>query len=107
MEALKTLGSMIVEWSEEVFQSVAEIMAYLEENASLRTAQQFYTLLWEAHLRIKNHPTTGRPSAKIDGVRSMKVGKHKKLFYWYDEGKQKVILLSLFDMRQHPEKSNY
>lgn len=98
---------MIVEWSEEVFQSVAEIMAYLEENASLRTAQRFYTQLWEAHLRIKNYPKTGRPSAKIAGVRSMKVGKYKKLYYWFDEEKQTVILLSLFDMRQHPNKSNY
>ncbi len=98
---------MIVEWSEELFQSVAEVMAYLEESASLRTTQQFYTQLWEAHIRIKKHPTTGRPSAKIEGVRSMKVGKYKKLFYWYDEDKQKVILLSLFDMRQHPQKSNY
>ncbi len=98
---------MIVEWSEELFQTVAEVMAYLEENASLHKAQQFYVQLWEAHIRIKNHPTTGRPSANVDGVRSIKVGKHKKLFYLYDEEKQRVILLSLFDMRQHPNKSTY
>ena len=98
---------MNVEWSEEVFQSVAEIMAYLEENASLRMAQKFYTQLWEAHLRIKNHPTIGRPSNKVTGIRSIKIGKYKKLFYWFDEEKQKIVLLSIFDTRQHPKKSSF
>jgi plasmid stabilization system protein ParE len=98
---------MIVEWSQTIKERILEIVEYLEEHFSLQAAQNFYIRLSDVVDQIEKYPTIGQPSGKKAGIRSMKIDKHKRVFYSYDENAQIIRMLDIFDSRQHPSKSEY
>lgn len=98
---------MIVKWSAQAEQRFIEILSFLENNLSLRAAQKFHLSLWNALMKIQKYPTTGKPSARINGVRSMKIDRYRRVFYLLDEPADTIIILDVFDNRQDPKKLKY
>lgn len=97
---------MKVEWSEKAAERALEILTYLEENHSVRTAQKFHLCLWEAVSKAGRYPTTGNPSLKVADVRALKIDKYRKLFYKVNSPVD-IIIIDIFDMRQDPKKLGY
>jgi len=97
---------MKIEWSDKAVNRASEILTYLEENHSIRTAQKFHLSLWETISKVGKYPTTGSPSLKIKDVRSLRIDKYRKLFYKVSHSTN-IIIIDIFDTRQNPEKLEY
>jgi len=97
---------MKIEWSEQAVNRAAEVLTYLEENHSIRSAQKFHLKLWEAVSKAGKYPTTGSPSLKVEGIRSLKIDKYRRLFYMVISTVD-IVIIDIFDTRQNPEKLTY
>ncbi len=83
----------------------SDIANFLEENASIRMAQQFVNSVDEKIERLKEHPYIGRPSMKAKTVRKINVSKNIQMMYRV-VGKT-LVISNFFDTRQHPDKSRF
>lgn len=92
-------------WTEPVLQDVKAIVDYIENEWSETLADKFIELLKDRIEVLSNHPFMGMASKKYSFVRSVKLSKHNKLYYRIDKGT--LVLLSIFDTRQHPDKNIY
>jgi plasmid stabilization system protein ParE len=50
-------------------------------------------------------PSMGMASRNVPAVRSIKISKHNRLYYRIEN--DKLVLLNIFDTRQHPDKNLY
>ncbi|MFL5754261.1 MAG: type II toxin-antitoxin system RelE/ParE family toxin [Bacteroidia bacterium] len=92
-------------WTENAKSGLLNIVQYLEEEWSLRIAENFVIELYLILDLISNSPLIGIVSEKNILVRKIFVTKHNALYYMI-EG-ENVFLLDFFDTRQHPNKSTY
>jgi plasmid stabilization system protein ParE len=97
---------MQIIWSQEVQQQVDAILDYLRQ-FSTRSADNFLLELKRASDALDKMPTMGMPSAKNSDVRSLKIKPYWRLYFYYDEGISVVVILSIFDQRQEPDKNRY
>ena len=97
---------MQVEWLQESLEKAAGICQYLEE-FSYQAADNFRDRLDKTIQNIVRMPTTGMPSKKKEGIRSMKIDKNRRIYYVFDEAAARIVLVDIFDTRQHPAKNQY
>ncbi len=84
---------------------LVKLLAYLEKEWSHKVAASF---LQKIDLRIRQlsgQPLTGISSERIEGVRSVFITRHNRLYYKV-KGK-KVIVLNMYDTRMNPKKKKY
>jgi plasmid stabilization system protein ParE len=84
---------------------LVKLLSYLEKEWSHKLASNF---LQKIDLRIQQlsvQPLTGISSERIEGVRSVFITRHNRLYYKV-KGK-KVIVLNMYDTRMNPKKKKY
>jgi len=94
-----------IEWTEPVLQDLKTIVDYIEKEWSEALADKFIELVKERIQTLSKHPYMGMASSKYKFVRSIKLSKHNKLYYRIEN--DTLVLLSIFDTRQHPGKNSY
>ena len=91
-----------IRWNKRALDTFYETASYLEENFSEKVANNFVESVFEKIETIKKHPDIGRKAPKRKTVRFILVGKHKRLYYRL--AGRRIIISSIFDTRQHPNK---
>ena len=96
---------MKIIWTKTARVSFEAILSYLKENFSEKTVEEFIDETDKKIDQVKKFPESGRESSKVKGVRKVNIGKRTSLYY---RVKSKFIsILSFFDTRQDPDKSQY
>ena len=80
-----------------------KILVYLEDEFGLAIAQQFAKQLDAKLLTLQQQPFIGKKSVSFDGVRSIRAGKHNRLYYKIDE--DKIVVLNIYDVRINPKRN--
>lgn len=92
-------------WNKRALEKLDEIVDYLEENFSEKTASDFVKKVFDRLDVLSRYPEIGRKSKKKKNIKFHKIDKHKDLYYRID-GKN-LIVVYIFDTRQNPEKNLY
>jgi plasmid stabilization system protein ParE len=92
-----------VEWAESVFKDLEVIVDYIDRKWSRAIGDKFVAELKERVKVLSKQPFMGMASMKDQSIRSIKVSKHNRLYYRIKD--EKLILLNIFDLRQHPDKN--
>ena len=88
-------------YTQKVIRDIEQTVNWLEENASLQSAQNLLVDIENLEDRLSKYPESGRPTSN-ENIRYLIVQEHKILFYRYNS--KSVRVLSLFDTRQDPKK---
>ena len=91
-------------WSDEALSNLKNILAYLEDNWTLKEIKKFATLLNRQLIRIQNNPLLFAESENHSTIRKSVLTKQISIYYRVK--KNNVELISLFDNRQNPKKLN-
>jgi len=92
----------IVKWNKRALQSFYDIADYLEENFSEQASRSFVNDVFQKVEIISKDPSAGRKAPKRKTVRYFLIGKHRRLYYRIEV--KHLIISSIFDTRQHPDK---
>ena len=91
-----------IEWSDEAILNLDRIFDYIEENWSEREIRQFAKRLERTLSSLSKYPASYPESLRFYGVRKCVLSPQTIIFYEYS--RERILLLSLFDTRQDPEK---
>lgn len=94
-----------IEWTEPVLQDLETIVSYIEIEWSQAIAEKFVEELLERIETLSGQPFMGMVSRKSPNIRSIKVSRYNRLYYKVEN--DKLVLLNIFDLRQHPDKNLY
>ncbi len=84
---------------------VVALNSWLEVEWGIKVARDFQEKLEHTVSIIVEQPAIGSRSKKNETVRKLLVTKHNRLYYRVTNSE--VILLTLIDTRQHPNKNKY
>lgn len=84
---------------------LVKLLAYLEQEWSHKIAAGFLQKIDLRIHQLSKQPLTGISSTRIDGVRSVFITRHNRLYYKV-KGK-KIIVLNMYDTRINPKKKKY
>lgn len=79
-----------------------QIFDYLSENWNPKIKNDFVIKLDKSIHLIKTNPESFPESTKMKGLHKFILTKHNTLFYRFDDSK--VVIITIFDTRQHPNK---
>ena len=96
---------MKISWKAEAEISLVKIESYLIEEFGISLADKFVLKTIEVIQSLKTYPYKGQLSAKKSEVRKVRLSKTVVAFYTVNENE--IVVLDLFDQRQHPDKSKY
>jgi len=94
-----------VKWNEKALTTFYDTAIYLEENYSSSAADNFVNSVFDKIELLKKCPTLGRKAPKRKTIRFVLIGKHRRLYYRLNGSE--LIISSLFDTRQHPDKDTH
>jgi plasmid stabilization system protein ParE len=94
-----------IEWTDPVLQDLKSIVFYIENEWSEAIADKFVELVKERVKDLAKYPYMGMDSGKNSAIRSIKLSKHNRLYYRLEN--DILVLLNIFDTRQHPDKNLY
>jgi len=94
-----------VVWTITASRQLYAMALYLEEEASLQSAKRLVQKVMDKVETLRYYPEIGRPSKRKKTVRGINIDKHRKLYYRL-HGRQ-LIIVFLFDSRQHPDRNPY
>ena len=89
--------------SDEVFNSLNSVTAYLEARWSKRVAQNFLLTFYEKVDAIIKHPNIGKRTIKNPAIRKLLITKHNMLYY--EVSGSTIHLLTIFFTIQDPGKN--
>ncbi len=89
-------------WRRKAILRVEETALYLENEVSLKSAENFIKSVYDTIDKVKAHPSRGRKVSIQKVIQFINIDKNKQLFYRVS-GKE-LIILDVFDVRQHPDK---
>jgi plasmid stabilization system protein ParE len=89
-------------WSPRALDNFHSIIEYLEENWYESVIKDLVKRTENVLHMIANHPEMFRQIAESSPIREAVVTKHNLLIYKHTSSK--VIVLAIFDTRQHPKK---
>lgn len=92
-------------WRKKAILKVEEIALYLETEISEKSAENFIKAIYATIEKVKAHPGRGRKVAVQQKIQFINADKYRQLFYRVN-GKE-LIILDVFDVRQHPDKRPY
>jgi plasmid stabilization system protein ParE len=84
---------------------LVKLLAYLEQEWSHKVAADFLKKIDYRIQQLSGQPLTGISSEKIEGVRSVSITRHNRLYYKVKS--KKVIVLNMYDTRMNPMKKKY
>ena len=89
-------------WSPRALDNFHGVIAYLEENWYESIIRDFVKRTESVLHMIADHPNMFRQISENSPIREAVITKHNLLIY--NTTKSKVIVLAVFDTRQHPKK---
>ena len=94
-----------IRWTEEATNNLDSIVLYLEANWSENELKSFFRKLEKQLELLSIYPQAYPVSLKRMKVRRCVFTKNLAIYYTVDNGS--IILLSIFDTRQHPGKLKF
>lgn len=92
----------VVQMNQAATLAISLIAEYLEAEYSYQTAVNFVESVYHTIEKIKEHPTRGRPAPTSKTLQFLNIDKHRQLFYRMRG--TTLIIVNIFDTRQHPSK---
>jgi plasmid stabilization system protein ParE len=92
-------------WSKRGIKRFNDIADYLDSEWGTVIAQDFATKTYGILYTLSNYPNLGTVENKEKEIRGFPISKHNRLFYRCTEND--LIVLNIFDERQHPNKRLY
>jgi plasmid stabilization system protein ParE len=80
-----------------------DIINYIKKDFGSKAATDFKTLIFKFLDLIKEFPEIGSLEVPKKGIRAFVA--HGRLRVFYHVGSRRIIILRLFDTRQHPDKA--
>lgn len=81
------------------------IVTYLKNEWSEKTAENFVKITFQYLFLLSKFPNIGRKSGKKPSIRLINITRHNQLFYRI--AGNKIIILTLIDLRQDSTKKQY
>jgi len=94
--------ALSVIWSPMALNNFHSVISYLEENWNDAVIKNFVLRTEKVIQLISEHPQIFRQISEQNNIREAIITKHNLLLYQID--KTQIILLAVFDTRQHPQK---
>jgi len=91
-----------IKWNDRALDTFHDIAVYLEEEYSTKTSEKFVQKVFDKIAALQKYPTIGRKAPKRKSIRFILVEKHYRLYYRVSG--TTLVISSLFDTRQHPNK---
>jgi plasmid stabilization system protein ParE len=94
-----------IKWTENALEDYRLVVEYLLKEWSVDIAAKFVDIVEKRLDTLSAFPLIGIKSEKEDTVRSVVITKHNKLYYQVSD--KSIVILNIFDTRQHPQKNKY
>ncbi len=94
-----------IKWTPQALQDFTNTILFLEQSWSAIIADEFIAETENRLATLAQHPYIGIASDKIGNVRSILLTKQNRLYYRIEGNK--LVVLSIFDIRQNPAKNNF
>ena len=98
---------MTYEWKKKAETELEKISMYCAEQFGKRTADKFIDTIDLQIKRLTKNPELGFPEPLLAErhrkYRSLMVNDHFKLVYYYDEAKNIIYIIDLWDTRREPQ----
>jgi len=91
-----------IKWNNRALDTFHDIAVYLEEEYSTKTSEKFVQKVFDKIAALQKYPTIGRKAPKRKSIRFILVEKHYRLYYRVSGST--LVISSIFDIRQHPDK---
>jgi plasmid stabilization system protein ParE len=91
-----------VTFSQKAEQDFESILSYIDANFGTPTAFRFKDIILDFSVLIASFPEIGSLEQTDKNIRALIVHKRLKIFYQIDQ--DEIVVLRLFDTRQHPNK---
>ncbi len=95
---------MEVLFTKRAQKNYSSIKSYIEGKFGERTATAFSKKLIDFLEILKNYPELGSLDVPNKNIRGFQFSKQTRIFYRIKG--ERIIILTLFDVRQNPEKKN-
>ena len=92
----------IVKMNKTAKVAINSIAEYLESEYTYRTAANFVGNVYETIDKIKAHPTRGRTVPTLKTLQFLNIDKYRQIFY--PTKGTTLVIVNIFDTRQHPDK---
>lgn len=92
-------------WNRRANNNFNSIIKYLQNKWGDKVTQNFVIRTYQIIELLAQNPEMGSVEHFEKQIRGIVITKHNTLFYRIEE--EKLILLTFFDNRQHPEKKSY
>ena len=89
-------------WHKRAVKQLESLQTYLSEEFGHNTTAQFTLRLFQFLDLLQQYPDIGSMEHPERGIRGFLLHRHTKIFYKLK--REKLFILSLFDIRQHPDK---
>ena len=94
-----------IKWNDRALNTFHAVAVYLEEEYSTQTSEKFVQTVFTKIEALQKYPTIGRKAPNRKTIRFVLVEKHYRLYYRVSGAT--LVICSLFDTRQHPNKDIY
>ncbi|MFN0035839.1 MAG: type II toxin-antitoxin system RelE/ParE family toxin [Saprospiraceae bacterium] len=95
----------VVIWTVEFASDLDNLLAYLEEQGAATAIKNILKRIREKSDQIAKYPESGQDSQKVENVRSVKIGKHHRMYYQiFDDT---LALVAFIDLRRDPAKNPF
>lgn len=98
---------MTYEWKKKAETELEKASIYCAKQFGKRTAEKFIDAIDQQVKRLTQYPELGFPEPLLAKrrrqYRSLMINEHFKLVYYYDEDKDTLFIIDLWDTRREPE----
>jgi plasmid stabilization system protein ParE len=98
---------MKISWSPKAKTEYEKILVYLDSEWGVQAVRKFIIQTNIVLSAISKNPKMFVASTKLKNVRKGFITKHNSLFYLIRARKNEIVLLTFWDNRQNPSKSNF
>ncbi|REA56367.1 hypothetical protein DSL64_27110 [Dyadobacter luteus] len=92
-------------WSPRSLNNLEEVIQYLRKNWSHQVVKDFIIRMDRVVQLISEHPQLFRQVSINNAVREAVITKHNLLLYRITQSR--ILIIAVFDTRQHPKKKKY
>jgi plasmid stabilization system protein ParE len=99
---------MVIQWTTTARQQLKHLFGYYQAAANKQVARRIVGDIEQSTDLLATFPLMGAVEPALEGLpspfRSWVVERRFKVVYYIDEAHQKVVIATVFDCRQNPEK---
>lgn len=94
---------MEIVWTDLAYETLKNVISYINENHGLRVALRVRTLLYQRISLLNATPLLGKSIQTVNNgdVRVIIVAKKSRVFYYLRSGK--IYIIMIWDVRRNPE----